>query len=148
LGTSGISPILPPLVVEPGKKQLHTTRYTLPEDISLLTINPHMHLLGSSFKAYAVSVTGDTIPLIYIREWDFRWQYFYTFEKMLHLPKGATIVAEGEFDNTAANPLNPFNPPREIAEREGSMRTTDEMFQLICTYLPYRDGDELIDLRP
>ncbi|MFM9028868.1 MAG: cytochrome c, partial [Bacteroidota bacterium] len=108
---------------------------------------PHMHLLGSSFKAYALAKAGDTIPLINIPRWDFRWQYFYTFEKIIHLPQGTTIVAEGIFDNTENNPLNPFNPPRTISEREGSMRTTDEMFQLICTYLPYRKGDENISLK-
>jgi hypothetical protein len=27
------------------------------------------------------------------------------------------------------------------------MRTTDEMFQLICTYLPYQNGDENISLK-
>ena len=31
---------------------------------------------------------GDTIPLIKIDDWNFRWQYFYTFKKILHLPAG------------------------------------------------------------
>jgi len=146
LGTSGISPIVPPLVIPPGQQKEFTTRYTLPEDISLLTVNPHMHLLGASFKAYALPPSGDTVRLIRIPRWDFRWQYFYTYPKMLHLTAGTTIVVEGVFDNTENNPLNPFHPPRVIAEREGSMRTTDEMFQLICTYLPYRPGDENIRL--
>jgi hypothetical protein len=53
---------------------------------------------------------------------------------------------EGVFDNTENNPLLPFHPPRTISERAGSMRTTDEMFQLICTYLPYKPGDENIRL--
>lgn len=146
LGTSGISPIVPPLIIAPGKIQTFTTRYTLPETISLLTINPHMHLLGTSFKAYGLTPTNDTIRLIRIPKWDFRWQYFYTFEKMVVLPAGTTIVVEGVFDNTENNPLNPFHPPQTVAEREGSMRTTDEMFQLICTYLPYKKGDENISL--
>jgi hypothetical protein len=51
---------------------------------------------------------------------------------------------EGLFDNTANNPNNPFSPPREIAEKNGSMKTTDEMFQLIVTYLPWQKGDEQI----
>lgn len=76
LGTSGISPIEPPLVIPPGERKSFSTRYTLPEDISLLTVNPHMHLLGSDFKAYALTPTGDTIRLIRIPKWDFRWQYF------------------------------------------------------------------------
>ncbi|MBL0032109.1 MAG: hypothetical protein IPP27_07990 [Bacteroidetes bacterium] len=106
-----------------------------------------MHLLGKSFIAYAINPQGDTIPLIRIKNWDFRWQYFYTFERMLKIPAGTSIIVEGTFDNTVNNPLNPFNPPQTISEREGSMRTTDEMFQLICTFIPYKTGDENISLQ-
>jgi hypothetical protein len=146
LGTSGISQVEPPLVIQPGTIQKFKTHYTLPEDLSLLTVNPHMHLLGKSFLAYAVKPGGDTVPLIRIRKWDFRWQYFYTFKKMIKLERGTTIIAEGVFDNTENNPLNPFQPPQVVSERNGSMRTTDEMFQFIVTCLPYQNGDELIDL--
>nr|MDQ3048733.1 cytochrome c [Bacteroidota bacterium] len=96
--------------------------------------------------AYAITLKNDTIPLIRINKWDFRWQYFYTFKKMQVLPKGSTIFIEGVYDNTRKNPNNPFSPPQQIAEREGSMRTTDEMFQFIVTYLPYRSGDEDMSL--
>jgi hypothetical protein len=65
---------------------------------------------------------------------------------MVKIPRGATIFTEGEFDNTVNNPLNPFNPPQVVAERNGSMRTTDEMFQLIVTYTKYREGDENVSL--
>ena len=82
------------------------------------------------FIAYGITPANDTLPIIRINNWDFRWQYFYTFEKMMKIPAGTEIVVEGTFDNTADNPLNPFNPPRTVSEREGSMRTTDEMFQL------------------
>jgi hypothetical protein len=115
-------------------------------DISVLTINPHMHLLGKTFLAYAVLPQGDTLPLIRIPRWDFRWQYFYTFERILKLPRGTTIHAEGVFDNTAANPNNPFSPPREVREQGASMRSTDEMFQCIITMMPYQEGDEDIRL--
>jgi len=51
---------------------------------------------------------------------------------------------EGVYDNTSSNhPNNPFSPPMQIADRDGSMKTTDEMFQLIITYVPYQKGDEL-----
>ena len=146
LGTSGISKVEPPLVVPPGVVKKFKTSYTVPEDISLLTINPHMHLLGSSFLAYVVNTNADTIPLIRIPKWDFRWQYFYTFRKILKIAAGSTIVVEGVYDNTENNPLLPFHPPRTISEKDGSMRTTDEMFQFICTFLPYHTGDENISL--
>ena len=117
------------------------------EDLSLLTINPHMHLLGKSFLAYALKPDGDTVRLIRINRWDFRWQYFYTFPKMVKIPKGSTIAAIGVYDNTVQNPNNPFSPPREVVGTNGSMRVTDEMFQLIMTYLPYQAGDENISLQ-
>lgn len=146
MGTYGISPTVPTLVIPPNEIKTFTSSYQVPFDISLLTINPHMHLLGKSFWAYAVTLQGDTIPLIKINKWDFRWQYFYTFKKMVKIPKGATIHTVGVFDNTRSNPNNPFSPPRLVAEREGSMRTSDEMFQFIVTYLPYQSGDEHVSL--
>jgi hypothetical protein len=146
LGTLGRSPVVPPLVVPPDSMKTFRTQFTLPVDISVLTINPHMHLLGKTFLAYAVTPTGDTIPLVRIKRWDFRWQYFYTFEKILKLPRGTTIYAEALYDNTVNNPNNPFHPPRVVREQGGSMRTTDEMFQCIITMMPYQEGDENIRL--
>jgi hypothetical protein len=147
MGTLGVSPIVPPLIIPPNKVSSYTTTYTLPQDISLITINPHMHLLGRSFLAYALLPnSSDTVRLIHIPRWDFNWQNFYTFKKMIHLPTGSTIVVIGEFDNTTNNPNNPNHPPKEVRDNNGSMRTTDEMFQFIITYLPYKEGDEYISL--
>jgi hypothetical protein len=146
LGTLGKSPVVPPLVVPADSVKTFRTQFTLPADISVLTINPHMHLLGKTFLAYAVSPSGDTIPLVRINRWDFRWQYFYTFEKILKLSRGTTIYAEATYDNTVNNPNNPFSPPRVVREQGGSMKTTDEMFQCIITMMPYQEGDENIRL--
>lgn len=147
LGTYGISPVEPDLIIPPGEiKKVHT-QFRLKQDISVLTINPHMHLIGTSFKAYAITPVGDTIPLIHIPKWDFRWQYYYTFEQIQVLRKGTLIYAEGEYDNTADNPWNPNDPPKMIRDRDDvSMRTTDEMFQLIIMYVDYEPGDEKIVL--
>ncbi|HET6224626.1 MAG TPA: cytochrome c [Bacteroidia bacterium] len=146
MGTYGVSPTVPKLVIPADSVMRFHSDYTLPFDISVLTINPHMHLLGKSFLAYAVTLQKDTIPMIRITKWDFRWQYFYTYKTMLKIPKGATIHIEGVYDNTRHNPNNPFSPPRLVSEQEGSMRTSDEMFQFIITYLPYMPGDEQIQL--
>lgn len=150
MGTNGASKIIPPLVIPPNKTTTHTSFLEIPEDISILTVNPHMHLLGKSFKAYAIIPKGDTIRLIHIPKWDFRWQYFYTFPTMLKIPKGSVIFLEASFDNTTENPNNPYDPPQEIRERYefggAGMRTTDEMLQFIITWLPYQVGDENIRL--
>lgn len=146
LGTLGISPVEPDLIIQPNTVKKVHSKLTIPKDISVLTVNPHMHLLGKSFKAYALKPNGDTIRLISIPEWDFNWQYFYTFKKMVKIPKGSTIVAEGVYDNTRKNLNNPFSPPRLVKDQNGSMRATDEMFQFIVTYLIYQKGDEYISL--
>lgn len=148
LGTFGVAPVVPRLSIPADSVMRFTSDYKVPFDLSILTVNPHMHLLGRSFWAYALTEQGDTIPLIRINKWDFRWQYFYTYQHMLKIPKGAVIHAEGIYDNTRNNPYNPFSPPQLVEERDGSMRTSDEMFQFIITYLPYQPGDENISLLP
>jgi hypothetical protein len=146
IGTQGISAVEPPLVIAPNEVKEFRSEVTLGEDISILTLNPHMHLIGRKFKAYAIPPVGDTIPLIKIDDWNFRWQYFYTFPQIVHLTKGTRIEVVALYDNTLNNMDNPFNPPQFIVGRNGSMKTTDEMLQLIVTYLPYQKGDENIRL--
>ena len=151
LGTFGISKIIPPLIIPPNEIKKFTTKATITKDISLLTINPHMHLLGKSFLAFAVTLNQDTIPLIKINDWNFRWQYFYTFKKMLKIPAGSEIIVEAIYDNTINNPDNPFTPPQKVTERigfngKGSMKTSNEMLQFIINYVPYQTGDENISL--
>lgn len=149
MGSLGETPIQPPLVIPAGEIKSFRTEYHVQADMSLLTVNPHMHLLGKSFLAYAVTPQGDTIKLVRIPKWDFRWQYFYTFKTVQKIPAGSRIIAEATFDNTADNPNNPFNPPQVIIERSNpfeSMKTTNEMFQLIFTYMSYQNGDENISL--
>lgn len=146
LSSFGTAPVLPDLIIQPNTIKQVYSKYIIPEDISVLTVNPHMHLLGKSFKAYAVKPDGDTIKLISIPRWDFSWQYFYTFKKMVKIPKGSTMIAEGVYDNTRQNLNNPFSPPRLVRDNDGSMKATDEMFQFIVSYLPYKPGDENISL--
>jgi hypothetical protein len=114
----------------------------------MLSINPHMHLIGKTFWAFALKPNGDTIPLIRIKKWDFRWQYYYTFKNPVKLEAGTTIKVIGLYDNTVSNPNNPFHPPRTVTQGNGveSMKTSEEMFQFIFTYMDYRNGDEKIDL--
>lgn len=148
LGTFGISKIEPELILQPNQIQTFHTQASLNGDASILSINPHMHLLGKSFWAFALTPNGDTIPLIKINKWDFRWQYYYTFLNPVVIKKGTVIHVYGTFDNTAQNPNNPNRPPKLVWQGEGvrSMQTTEEMFQFIFTYMPYQPGDEKIDL--
>lgn len=113
----------------------------IPADISLLSVMPHMHLLGRSFKAWAVTPQGDVLLLIKIDDWNFNWQMTYQFEHPLKLPKGSVIFAEAVYDNTSRNPRNPFHPPQTATYGWG---TTNEMMNLIFEYLDYEPGDETL----
>jgi hypothetical protein len=148
MGTFGISPIEPELVVPANTVKTFHTKATISNPISILSVNPHMHLIGKTFWAFAIKPSGDTVPLIRIKKWDFRWQYYYTYKHPVKIEAGSTIHVYGTFDNTSTNPFNPYSPPRLITQGNGieSMKTTEEMFQFIFTYLPYKTGDEQIDL--
>ena len=89
---------------------------------------------------------GSLEPLITISDWDFRWQEIYRFPHPVKVVKGSVIHIEGTYDNTADNPANPNNPPKNVFSM-GDMKTTDEMMTLIMGFLPYMEGDEKIDLK-
>ncbi len=112
-------------------------------DYSILSVFPHMHLLGKRIGSFAITPTQDTIPFVSIPHWNFEWQEFLFFEKMKKLPKGSTIYGEGRYDNTVNNLHNPSNPPKTVYP---GLNTTDEMFLIYFHYLPYQDGDENRDI--
>ena len=130
------------LLVPANEVYEHYVSFEIEEDISLISILPHMHLIGKSWLVYAEN-NGDTIPIISIPEWDFNWQNFYQPEYMLKLPQGYTLHAYATYDNTSSNPLNPNSPPQNIYWCD---YTTCEMFFLPFSYVPYQEGDENIYL--
>lgn len=148
MGTFGVSKIEPEFIIPPNEVKTFHTQMTLSKSISMLSVNPHMHLIGTKFWAFALKQNGDTIPLIKINKWDFRWQYYYTYKNPVKLETGTTIHVYGTFDNTSKNANNPFHPPQTITNGNGveSMKTTEEMFQFIFTYILYKEGDEKINM--
>ena len=130
--------------IQPNEiKTFHGTA-TVDEDISLLSVMPHCHLLGKVWEVYAVSPNqADTIPLISIPEWDFNWQGIYDFPSLKHIPAGYTMHAICTYDNTSDNPDNPNDPPQWTSWGD---LTGDEMYVLFFQYVEYMEGDENITL--
>ena len=147
LGSAGIGEkeISPYFVIMPDSVSTFRLKITTPKDQSLMYIWPHMHYIGKSFKASAVTPVGDTIKLVHIPDWDFRWQEIYKFKKLVKIPQGSILTIESTYDNTANNPDNPFSPPRMIFSAN-DMKSTDEMMTLLMVFLPYQEGDENISL--
>ena len=130
----------PPFFIQANTKPTFYMNYgPIKEAMSAISILPHMHWLGQSFKAFAITPEGDLVPLVKIDAWDFNWQMTYQFEKLLHIPAGSVILAEASYDNTASNPLNPFDPPKDT---KFGWNTTSEMMQLVIYYVDYQKGDE------
>jgi len=108
-------------------------------DMSLISIFPHMHLVGESFKVWSLDENSDTTHLISIPNWNFHWQGFYDYQKPVHITDPSELWAEATYDNTTSNPDNPSNPPEDVYAGE---HTTDEMMIVFFTWLPYEPGDE------
>src|SRR5712691_2248782 len=91
-----------------------TDSYVLPVDVEVLGVQPHAHNLAREMKGFARLPDGTTTPLIFIREWDFRWQDVYRYSRPLVLPRGTTLMMQYTYDNSADNVRNPNRPPRRV----------------------------------
>ena len=133
-----------PLVI-PGNttKTLNASFTNTLVDGTLISIGPHMHLIGRSIKSWQILPSGDTIPLIKIDNWDFHWQGSYLFKKAIKFPRLAKLQSTAFYDNTMNNPNQPSSPPKTVTLGES---TTDEMMLIYFAFLAYQAGDENIIL--
>jgi len=126
--------------IPPGERTYRTQdELTLPIDVDLLGVFPHMHLIGRDFKLTAHPPSGDAFPLLWINDWDFNWQSFYQYATPMKLPAGTRIVLEATHDNSADNVRNPSQPPERVVWGE---QTTNEMTVAILQMVP-QQGTEL-----
>ncbi|TDW95904.1 cytochrome c [Dinghuibacter silviterrae] len=143
LGSGGVgeNDIMPPLLIPAGQVDTFNLSVRTQQDQSILYIWPHMHYLGKEFTAWAETPRGDTIPLVHIPRWDFRWQELYRLDRMVRLPAGSVVHIRGVYDNTDGNPFNPFHPPRLVVST-GEMTSTNEMMTLMLLYTPSTPEDK------
>lgn len=123
-----------------------TTLFSGEYDASILSCFPHAHSLCTVMKNYAIPglfVPGDTIPLIRINDWDFEWQGFSTFRKLVKVPKNFQLKSEHTYDNTENNPNQTSHPPVDV---KAGPATSDEMLFDSFMWLKYQKGDESINI--
>lgn len=117
-----------------------STSYTLPKEVIMVGVVPHMHLLGRSMTVTATLPDKSAKTLIDIGNWNYNWQDEYYYERPFKLPAGTRPDVTAVFDNSAGNPSNPSSPPKRVTWGNG---TTDEM--LFCFFLLSADKtDDLI----
>jgi peroxiredoxin len=115
----------------------------VPEDIELLSVRPHMHLIGKEMKVTATFPDGKVEQLMYIKNWDFNWQENYYYAKPVRIPKDTKLMLEAVFDNSEKNPANPSMPPKDVGWGEA---TTDEMAFCFMEAVPTTDATSDEDL--
>ena len=131
---SGIS-INNKFVIPPGESNFRVegSSKRLEEPVYVVSVYPHMHLLGKDIKVTGIKPDGEELPMVWIKNWDFNWQNPYMFQRPLLLPAGSRVKVVSHFDNSASNPNNPHDPPQAVGWGE---KTTDEMCLSFFTYLP------------
>ena len=113
------------LEIPPGETRYRaSSKITLPVDLTLTSVLPHMHLIGKEMKITATLPDGVIKPLIWIKDWNFYWQDSYVYGDPVRLPKGTLLEIDAWYDNSADNPLNPRTPPQRVLFGNN---TTDEM---------------------
>ena len=95
---------------------------SLPNDATLLSFFPHMHLRGKRFEYNILHSNGSVEPLLRVR-YDFYWQLSYRLAEPHLLQAGTVLQAVAWYDNSKNNP---HNPDPDAAVRWGD-QTYDEM---------------------
>jgi hypothetical protein len=125
--------------IPPGESAFRTRdEFSVPVEMEVLALFPHMHMLGRDFRITAVPPTGEPFSLIWINDWDFNWQSLYQCEPAVRLPAGTKVVLEGVHDNSAANIRNPNNPPQRVMFGE---QTANEMTAALVQLVPVQESD-------
>ncbi|MCA9137156.1 MAG: hypothetical protein KDB00_10365, partial [Planctomycetales bacterium] len=81
--------------------------YKAKADEYLISMTPHMHVRGKSFKYVAHFPDKRSEVLLNVPRYDFNWQLKYVLERPIHLPPGTEVRCEAIFDNSESNPTNP-----------------------------------------
>jgi hypothetical protein len=124
-------------VIPPGADNFRVeARGTLPNDATLLSFFPHMHLRGKRFEYNLVKRTGEQsraaalsgasgagVETLLRVTYHFHWQMSYRLAEPRMLKAGTELQAVAWYDNSANNP---HNPDSAAAVRWGE-QTYDEM---------------------
>ena len=130
-----------PLLIPANTVKTFHSQFTVPGNVTLISVGPHAHLFCKMFEVFGITPQGDTIKIIKIDDWDFHWQGNHDFQRPIKIPAGTILHGYATYDNTSNNPENPNTPPQDVRWGEA---TTDEMMLIYFAYLPYQNGDENI----
>jgi hypothetical protein len=95
------------LLIPPGADDFRVEiEGTLPNDATLLSLFPHMHLRGKRFEYDIVHDDGSIEPLLRVN-YHFHWQLSYKLAEPRLLKAGTRLRAVAWYNNSKNNPHNP-----------------------------------------
>jgi len=125
--------------IPPGEKAYRTRdSVTLPVEVDVVGLYPHMHRLGKEVKVTARFPDGTEKILLWINDWNFNWQMYYQNVKPVRLPPYTELVMESVHDNSAENPNNPSVIPQRV---EWGDQTHNEMSVVIAQVVPVNKSE-------
>jgi len=111
------------LLIPPGADDFRVeVQGTLPNDATLLSLFPHMHLRGKRFEYDIIHDDGLIEPLLKVN-YHFHWQLSYRLAEPRPLKAGTRLRAVAWYDNSRNNPHNP-DPTKTVTWGD---QTSDEM---------------------
>ena len=111
------------LIIPPGADDFRVeVQGTLPNDATLLSLFPHMHLRGKRFEYDIVRDDGSVEVLLRVN-YHFHWQLSYRLAEPRLLRAGTKLRAIAWYDNSKNNPHNP-DPTKTVTWGD---QTSDEM---------------------
>ncbi len=124
------------LIIEPNdpEKQLVQDSKKTKRKVALISMTPHMHLRGKSFRYDLIDAKTDHVieTLLDVPSYDFNWQLKYILKKPKVIRPGQFIRCTAVFDNSANNLANPA-PDQRV--RWGP-QSDDEMMIGFMEYIP------------
>ncbi len=100
------------------------------ENGRLLSVFPHMHLRGKSFRMEAKFPDGREETILNVPRYDFNWQTTYRLQEAKAMPQETVLQIVGHHNNSASNLANP-DPTQPV--RWGD-QTWEEMFIGLCEW--------------
>lgn len=111
------------LIIPPGADDFRVeVQGTLPNDATLLSLFPHMHLRGNRFEYDIVHDDGSVEVLLRVN-YHFHWQLSYKLAEPRMLKAETRLRAIAWYDNSKNNPHNP-DPTKTVT---WGNQTSDEM---------------------
>jgi peroxiredoxin len=133
-------------VIPPGEAEHVVTATSQPtkQEVTLLSMSPHMHLRGAAFRYELMLPTGEREVLLDVPKYDFNWQTRYVLAEPRKLPAGSVIYCRAVYDNSDSNLANP-DPSTKV--RWGDQSWEEMMLGFFDVVLP-RDDERRAGAKP